>query len=189
MAKDALDILARDDHLIQSFADLNALKQQGARTVISRAKGAYVYDSDGTELIDGIGGLWCVNIGHGNAEMIDAITDQLKTLGYYSTFYNFTHPAAAGLTNIAIMEREGIPERVRTTGKRFENNLRGLTDIELVGEVRGSHFMMGIEFVKDRDTKESYPDDAQVGLKVARACQKRGLIARPLGNVRSCPQP
>ena len=53
----------------------------------------------------------------------------------------------------------------------------------MVGEVRGSHFMMGVEFVKDRDTKEGHPAEAQVGLKVARACQKRGLIARQLGNV------
>lgn len=418
MDGNTLDILKQDDHLIQSFADLNALKQQGARTVISRAKGAYVYDSEGAEMIDGIGGLWCVNIGHGNEEIIGAITEQLKTLDYYSTFYNFTHPtaaalaekiaqlapghlnsvyfansgsvandtairmlhhynirmgkpekklvlsrhgayhgsthlaiamttpgysdgwhaarewvhhlrsphywreggemteaefldaliddlkdsierigaenicafiaepiqgaggvvtapdgyhkraweickandikyvadevvtafgrlghffasedvfgmvpdiittakgltsgyqpmsativsdeihdvisgpdglflhgmtysghpagAAAALANISIMEREQIPERVRTTGKRFENNLRGLSDIELVGEVRGSHFMMGIEFVKDRDTKEGHPPEAMVGLKIAQACQKRGLIARPLGNV------
>ena len=97
MAKDTHDILRQDDHLIQSFADLNGLKEQGARTVINRAKGAYVYDSDGTELIDGIGGLWCVNIGHGHPEMIGAITEQLQQLDYYSTFYNFTHPTAAAL--------------------------------------------------------------------------------------------
>ncbi|MEL6314483.1 MAG: aminotransferase class III-fold pyridoxal phosphate-dependent enzyme, partial [Pseudomonadota bacterium] len=95
------------------------------------------------------------------------------------------HPAAsaAALTNIAIMEREQIPERVRTTGAYFEKLMRGLMDIEMVGEVRGSHFMIGIEFVMDRATKASHPPEAEVGLKVARACQKRGLIARPLGNV------
>ncbi|WP_321364649.1 aminotransferase class III-fold pyridoxal phosphate-dependent enzyme [uncultured Celeribacter sp.] len=281
-------------------------------------------------MIDGIAGLWCVNIGHGRREMIEAIATQLQTLDYYSTFYNFTHPtaaalseklaqlapgdlnavyfgnsgsvandsairilhhynirkgrpnklkvlsrhgayhgsthlsmamttpgysegwtaaselvhhlraphfwreggemteaefldalaedltsgyqpmsativsdeihdvisgpdgmflhgmtysghpAAAALTNIAIMEREGIPKRVRTTGAYFERKLRGLSDIKLVGEVRGSHFMIGLEFVKDRATKESHAPEAEVGLKVARACQKRGLIARPL---------
>ncbi|EBA15423.1 hypothetical protein RSK20926_00685 [Roseobacter sp. SK209-2-6] len=418
MAKDTHDILLQDDHLIQSFADLNGLKAQGARTVISKAKGAYVYDNAGTELIDGIGGLWCVNIGHGHPEMIAAITEQLQTLDYYSTFYNFTHPTAAalaakvvelapghlnavhfgnsgsvandsairmlhhynirkgrpekkmvlsrqgayhgsthlamamttplysegwhcarelvhhlhsphfwregagaseaefldalmedlsgsierigaenicafiaepiqgaggvvtapagyhkraweicqandikyiadevvtafgrlghffasedvfgmvpdiittakgltsgyqplsativsdeihdvvsgpdgmflhgmtysghpaataaGLANIAIMEREEIPQRVRTTGGYFEEKLRGLSDIEIVGEVRGSHFMMGIEFTRDRASKESFDADLQVGLRVAQACQRRGLIARPLGNV------
>jgi adenosylmethionine-8-amino-7-oxononanoate aminotransferase len=418
MAKDTNDILAQDSHLIQSFADLDALKQQGARTVITGARGAHVYDSNGNELIDGIGGLWCVNIGHGNPEMISAIASQLETLDYYSTFYNFTHPAAAalaekiaqlapghlnavyfgnsgsvandsairmlhhynirkgrpqkkivlsrhgayhgsthlamamttpgysegwhaardlvhhlrsphywregagmsevefldaliedltssierigaenicafiaepiqgaggvitapagyhrrawevcqandikyvadevvtafgrlghffasedvfgmvpdiittakgltsgyqplsativsdeihevisgpggmflhgmtysghpaaaaaGLANIAIMEREQIPQRVRRTGARFEAALRGLSDIEMVGEVRGSHFMMGIEFVRDRAARTSYADELQVGLRVAQACQRRGLIARPLGNV------
>lgn len=53
-------ILTADDHLIQSFADLDALKQNSARTIIRRASGPFVYDSDGRELIDGIAGLWCV---------------------------------------------------------------------------------------------------------------------------------
>ena len=91
------EILTSDAHLIQSFADLHGLKQQDARTAIVGAKGAYVTDSEGNDLIDGIGGLWCVNVGHGRTEIIDAITEQLKTLDYYSTFYNFTHPSAAEL--------------------------------------------------------------------------------------------
>ena len=83
-------VLTSDTHLIQSFANLHALKQDGARTAIVAAEGAHVTDSEGNRLIDGIGGLWCVNVGHGRPEIIDAITNQLKTLDYYSTFYNFT---------------------------------------------------------------------------------------------------
>ena len=90
-------VLTADTHLVQSFADLNALKQDGARTVIVGADGAFVTDSEGNKLIDGIGGLWCVNAGHRRREIIDAITEQLDTLDFYSTFYNFTHPAAAAL--------------------------------------------------------------------------------------------
>ncbi len=414
------EILTSDSHLIQSFANLHGLKQQDARTAIVGAKGAYVTDSEGNQLIDGIGGLWCVNVGHGRTEIIDAITEQLKTLDYYSTFYNFTHPAAAqlaqkvaslapdglnhvyfansgsvandsavrmlhhynnlkgrpnkkkilsrigayhgsthlsmamttplysegwdtaadglvhhlrspyqyregedgmteaeflevlakdmidtiqeigaeniagfiaepimgaggvlvapagyhkrmrditaehdimyiadevvtafgrlgemfssesiygmvpdiictakgitsgyqplsatiisdeiydvisgpdamflhgmtysghpaacaaGLANIAILENEDIPGRVKTTGKVFENALRGLSDLDAVGEVRGSHFMMGIEFVANKDTKETYSDEVNIGLQIAQECQRRGLIARPLGNI------
>jgi len=92
------DILTKDEHLIQSFSDLNALKQNSARTAIVSANGAYVTDSDGNKFIDGIGGLWCVNVGHGRSEIIDAIAQQLSTLDYYSTFYNFTHPTAAALS-------------------------------------------------------------------------------------------
>ena len=412
------EILTHDGHLIQSFANLDGLKQNNARTAIVGAEGAYVTDSDGNRLIDGIGGLWCVNVGHGRPEIIEAITQQLQQLDYYSTFYNFTHPsaaklaakladlapgalnrvyfgnsgsvandsavrmlhhyynrlgkpnkkkvlsrigayhgsthlamamttpgysegwdtakelvhhlrspyayregdgmsdeefldaladdmlntindmgaeniacfiaepimgaggilvapdgyhkrmreitaahdikyiadevvtafgrlghmfashdvygmepdiittakgltsgyqplsatiisdeiydvicepgamflhgmtysghpaaAAAGLANIEILEREQIPQQVQTTGKLFENALRGLIDLEIVGEVRGSHFMMGIEFVKDKDTKEAFSDEANVAFQIAQEAQKRGLIARSLGNI------
>lgn len=413
------DILTNDTHLIQSFANLNALKQDGSRTAIVSAKGAYVTDSEGNKMIDGIGGLWCVNVGHGRKEIIDAITNQLNTLDYYSTFYNFTHPAAAalaqklaslapgslnnvyfgnsgsvandtsirilhhynnlkgrpnkkkilsrhgayhgsthlamamttpdysigwdtaadglvhhlrrpsayheagdlteqeflevladdmldaihsigaeniacfvaepimgaggvlvaptgyhkrmrditaehdikyiadevvtafgrlghmfasedvygmqpdiintakgltsgyqplsatiisdeiydvisgkdavflhgmtysghpaaaaaGLANINLMEREKIPQNVQITGKIFEKTLRDLGDLEIVGDVRGSHFMMGIEFVKDKATKEQFTPEENLGQLIANAAQKRGLIVRPLGNI------
>ena len=95
------------------------------------------------------------------------------------------HPAAsaAALANIALMEAEDIPKRVQTTGKRFENNLHKLAALELVGEVRGSHFMMGIEFVKDKATKTPFEPEDKIGLQIARAAQRRGLIVRPLGNI------
>ena len=95
------------------------------------------------------------------------------------------HPAcaAAALANIAIMEREAIPARVQVTGKKFENDLRGLEDLEIVGQVRGSHFMMGLEFVQNKDTKEVFAEELKVGNRVSQAAQARGLIVRPLGNM------
>ncbi|HMB75270.1 MAG TPA: aminotransferase class III-fold pyridoxal phosphate-dependent enzyme, partial [Kiloniellaceae bacterium] len=96
-----------------------------------------------------------------------------------------SHPAcaAAALANIAILEREGIPERVLSTGKRFENGLRGLERHDIVGQVRGSHFMVGVEFVKDKASKDVFDDDAAVGKRVASEAQQRGLIVRPLANM------
>ena len=93
------EILMLDEHLVHSFADLNALKEPHARTVIAEAHGAYVYDSDGKKYLDGIGGLWCVNVGHGRREIVDAVAEQLQRLDYYSTFYNLTHPQAARLSD------------------------------------------------------------------------------------------
>ncbi|GBR47945.1 adenosylmethionine-8-amino-7-oxononanoate aminotransferase [Gluconobacter roseus NBRC 3990] len=412
------DILAADAHLVQSWADLNGLKEPHARTAIVAAKGVMVRDSNGHELIDGIGGLWCVNVGHGRHEIIDAISNQLSTLDFYSTFYTFTHPtaaalarklaelapgnlnrvhfstsgsdandgavrilhhyyerlgkpskklvlsrhgayhgstylsiamttpayskgwskaegivhhlkkphywreganmteaeftdllvadmrheierlgseniacfigepimgaggvivppkgyhkriqalcreydikfiadevvtafgrlghffaskavfdtqpdiitvakgvtsgyqplaatimtdeiydvvsgpdgvfthgmtyaghpaaAAAGLANIALMEAEQIPERAGVTGKIFENTLRTLEDIDIVGEVRGSHFMMGIEFVRDKASKTLFDTKLNIGMLVARKAQEKGLVARPLGHI------
>jgi adenosylmethionine-8-amino-7-oxononanoate aminotransferase len=412
------EILAMDDHLIHAFADLDGLKQDGARTAITAAEGVYVTDSDGNRMLDGIGGLWCVNVGHGRQEIIRAIAEQLGQLDYYSTFYNLTHPSAAllsekiaslapgalnhvyfgnsgsvandsavrilhhyfnrlgkpnkkkilsrigayhgsthlaiamttpayragwdsadelvhflsspyayrrpdgmseaefldflidelsdtiektgadniacfigepimgaggvivppdgyhartrevcgqhgimyisdevvtafgrlghmfaskdaygiepdiittakGLTsgyqplsativsdeihevisgpggvflhgmtysghpaccaaalaNIAILEEEDICGRVRKLGPVFETALKGLADLPIVGQVRGSHFMMGIEFVKDQATKEIFDAEARCGPRVARHAQDRGLVVRPLAHM------
>ncbi len=412
------EIMEMNSHLIHSFADLHSIKQDGGPTVITGAEGAYVRNSEGEKLLDGIGGLWCVNIGHGRREIIDAITRQLTELDYYSTFYNLTHPlaaelaakvtslapdnlnhvyfansgsvandtavrilhhyynrigkpqkkkilsrigayhgsthlaiamttpayrvgwdsaeelvhhlssplpyrrpdgmtedefcdhlidemkttieaigaeniacfiaepvmgaggvilppegyhqkaeavmraydiktisdevvtafcrlgpffaseevfqtrpdiitsakgltsgyqpmsatlisdeiydvisapgdfflhgmtysghpacCAAALANIALMEQEDLPTRVSQTGKRFENTMKGLLDLDIVGDVRGSHFMIGIEFVADKSSKQIFGDDIMIGKRVAREAQARGLVVRPLGHM------
>jgi adenosylmethionine-8-amino-7-oxononanoate aminotransferase len=412
------ELMSMDEHLIHSFAELDSLKPDGARTAIVAAEGAYVTDSEGNRLLDGIGGLWCVNVGHGRPEIAQAVADQLRQLDYYSTFYNLTHPAAAelsdkiaalapgalnhvyfgnsgsvandsairmlhhyfnrlgkpskkkilsrigayhgsthmavamttpayragwdsadelvhflsspypyrrpdgmneaefldflieelgdaietigadniaafiaepilgaggvivppegyhartrevcgrhgimyisdevvtafgrlgrmfasrdvygiepdiitsakGLTsgyqplsativseeiydvisgpdgmflhgmtysghpaccaaalaNIAILEEENICVRVRRLGPVFENAMKGLGDLPIVGEVRGSHFMMGIEFVKDQSTKDIFEAEARVGPRVAGHAQERGLMVRPLAHM------
>ena len=412
------EILSLDDHLVHSFANLDGLKQDGARTVITEADGAYVYDADGNRMLDGIGGMFCVNVGHGRHEIIDAVAEQMRKLDYYSTFYNLTHPAgarlahkvtslapgslnhvyfansgsvandsavriihhyfnrkgepsrrrilsrigayhgsthlavamttpayrqgwnsadelvhflsspypyrrpdgmtveefldfliqemvdavedigaeniagfiaepimgaggvivppdgyhrrtrevcskygiiyisdevvtafgrlgqffssedvygivpdiitsakgltsgyqplsatilseeiydvisapgamflhgmtysshpaacAAALANIAIMENEDLCGHVRTHGPMFEAALHRLEDLDAVGEVRGSHFMQGIEFVRDRATREVFGEEADIGGRVSRHAQKRGLIVRPMGHM------
>lgn len=91
------EILELDKHLVHSFADLHALTEPNARTVITQAEGAYVFDARGERYLDGMAGLWCVNVGHGRREISAAIADQLNTLDYFSTFYNLTHPTAAKL--------------------------------------------------------------------------------------------
>ena len=95
------------------------------------------------------------------------------------------HPAccAAALTNIAILEREDICGHVRKYGPAFESGLKSLERHDIVGEVRGSHFMMGIEFVKDKNSKDPFDDDTNIGKMVSVHAQKRGLVVRPLGSM------
>ena len=92
------EILRQDRHLVHSFSDLHSLSEDGARTVISAAEGAYVFNEQGDRFLDGMAGLWCVNVGHGRPEIASAVADQLNTLDYFSTFYNLTHPTAAQLS-------------------------------------------------------------------------------------------
>jgi beta-alanine--pyruvate transaminase len=61
--------------------------------IVARAEGMYYYDTEGNEVLDGIAGLWCVNVGHNNPKVVEPIKTQLDTLDYVSTF-QFAHPTA-----------------------------------------------------------------------------------------------
>ena len=89
------------------------------------------------------------------------------------------HPVvcAAGAKNIEIMEREDICGHVREVGPYFESQLQSLSEYPIVGDVRGSHFMMCIENVANKATKELFAPDVAIGDRIANHCQKKGLIA------------
>jgi len=95
------------------------------------------------------------------------------------------HPVicAVGLKNIEIMEREKICEHVREVGPYFESQLDGLRDLAIVGDVRGKCFMMCVENVANKETKELFDGDIAIGDRIAKHAQARGLIVRPLGHL------
>ncbi|GIT54799.1 MAG: hypothetical protein Ct9H300mP16_19590 [Pseudomonadota bacterium] len=95
------------------------------------------------------------------------------------------HPisCAAGLKNIEIMERDDICGYVREVGPYFEEQLNTLLEHPIVGDVRGSHFMMCIENVGDKETKALLPPRAHIGSRIARHCQSRGVIVRPIAHL------
>ncbi len=95
------------------------------------------------------------------------------------------HPVccAAALKNIEIMEREDLCGHVRTVGPYLEQQLATLSDLDIVGDVRGSHFMMCVENVANKATKELFPAEIQIGSRIADAAQKRGVLVRPIAHL------
>ncbi|WP_317929512.1 aminotransferase [Halioxenophilus sp. WMMB6] len=95
------------------------------------------------------------------------------------------HPVscAVALKNIEIMERENICGHVQEIGPYFEAQLKTLSDLQIVGDVRGCKFMMCIENVANKESKELIDPEAKVGNRIADHCQKRGLIVRPLAHM------
>jgi adenosylmethionine-8-amino-7-oxononanoate aminotransferase len=71
------------------------------------------------------------------------------------------HPvsAAVALANLDIFEREQLNQHVQDTGAGFRRTLEKLTDLPIVGDVRGDGFFYGIEMVKDKATRETFDDD------------------------------
>jgi putrescine aminotransferase len=83
-------------HHLHPFTHGAGLRDKGAR-VITRAEGCWLTDSDGNRILDGMAGLWCVNIGYGRHELADAAAKQMRELPFYNTFFQTTHVPAINL--------------------------------------------------------------------------------------------
>ena len=110
------------DHFIHPWTDFSTFKEEGSM-VMANSEGAYVIDSDGNRYIDGIGGLWCVNIGYANEEMAEAIADQVRQIPYFSPFGHLTTPPAAELAaKLAKLTPEGLDHVFFGTGGSMSND-------------------------------------------------------------------
>ena len=103
-------------HVLHPFAEFPRFLNEGSR-VFDRAEGAYVYDVDGQRYLDGIGGLWCVNIGYGRQEMADAIAEQVLRLPFYNSFTDMSSvPASALAAKLAKLAPADLNHVFFTTG-------------------------------------------------------------------------
>ncbi|MCX8281358.1 aminotransferase [Phyllobacterium sp. 0TCS1.6C] len=73
------------DALLHPYTPLHKLHENGP-LVMGQGKGVYLYDTQGKEYIEGMSGLWCAGLGFGDEEMIEAATEQMRTLPYYHLF-------------------------------------------------------------------------------------------------------
>jgi putrescine aminotransferase len=97
-------------------------------------------------------------------------------------FHGFTysgHPlaCAVGLKNLEIVENEALVHNSEKMGKLLKEKIQAL-DFDVIGDVRGIGLMVGVEFVKNKETKEKY--DPPLAPLVVEAAYELGLITRPL---------
>jgi putrescine---pyruvate transaminase len=86
-------------HYLHPFTDFKSLAAKGSR-VMTRADNIYLWDSEGHKILDAMSGLWCVNVGYGRRELIDAATKQLETLPFYNSFFQTATPPAIELAEL-----------------------------------------------------------------------------------------
>ena len=91
---DTLQELARR-HLWMHFTRMSAYAEHEV-PIIVRGEGCYVYDEHGNRYLDGLSALFCVNIGHGRADIAQAGADQARELGFF-TNWSYAHPPAIEL--------------------------------------------------------------------------------------------
>ena len=92
--------------------------QSNAPTIIDRAEGVRIFDIDGHETIDAVGGLWCANLGYSNDVVKQAISDQLFKLPYYSAFAGTSNAPAieAAERVIDFFKPDGMERAFFTSG-------------------------------------------------------------------------
>ena len=83
-------------HYLHPFTDHKSLAEKGAR-IITKSEGIYIWDSHGEKILDAMSGLWCVNVGYGRQELVDAAAKQMQELPYYNSFFQTTNVPAVKL--------------------------------------------------------------------------------------------
>ncbi|MDC7693801.1 aspartate aminotransferase family protein [Asticcacaulis sp. DXS10W] len=109
---DSAELKALDlAHHLPAQADYALLEQLGGSRIITHAEGCVITDIDGKSLLDGMAGLWCVNVGYGRSELAEAAYKQMLELPYYNTFFKTaTAPAVRLAAKIAEKMVLGNPD-------------------------------------------------------------------------------
>jgi len=108
-------------HYLHPFTDFKSLAAKGSRVIV-KAEGVYLYDSDGQRMLDGMAGLWCVNLGYGRRELAEAAFRQMLELPYYNSFFQTAHPPAIELAKRLVDLTPPQFNRVFFTGSGSEGN-------------------------------------------------------------------
>lgn len=105
------ELVARDTaHHFHPFTDHNAFHAEGGARVITQADGVWIWDAKGNKLLDGMAGLWCVNVGYGRKELAEVAYRQMLDLPYYNTFFKTT---TVPTTELAAKISANMPERFK----------------------------------------------------------------------------
>ncbi len=123
-------------HYMHPFTDHAALKAKGVRVMV-RGEGIYLWDSEGNKILDGMSGLWCVNVGYGRTSISEAVYRQMETLPFYNSFFNTTNVPAVKLATLLV---ELAPEQfnhVFFTGSGSEANDTNLRMVRRYWDLMG----------------------------------------------------
>ncbi len=108
-------------HHLHPFTHGDELNKKGA-LIITRANGVFLQDSEGNDYLDGMSGLWCVNLGYGRKELARVAAAQMEQLPYYNTFFQTSHPPVIELSATLATLAPGALNHVFYAGSGSEAN-------------------------------------------------------------------
>ena len=102
LKNDQLENWDRDNFFHPSTHLAEFARGNVAQRVISTGKGVFIQDRDGNQLLDAFAGLYCVNVGYGQTEVIEAIAEQARELAYYHSYVGHGTQASITLAKMII---------------------------------------------------------------------------------------
>ena len=103
-------------HLLHPWTNFGPFEKEGS-LVITGGEGCYLWDAEGRQYLDAVGGMWCTNIGLGRKEIAQAMAEQAERLGFSNTFVDVTNDPSARLAARLAALAPGDLNRVHfTTG-------------------------------------------------------------------------
>lgn len=79
-------------HHLPAQQDYKLIEDMGGSRIVTHAEGCYIHDGDGNRILDGMAGLWCVNVGYGREELVEVAAAQMRELPFYNTFFKTVAP-------------------------------------------------------------------------------------------------
>jgi adenosylmethionine---8-amino-7-oxononanoate aminotransferase len=119
-------------------------------------------------------------------ELFDAFYgeyEEKKTFFHGHTYTANPLACSVALASLQVFEKEETLRKLQDKIAFLRDKLQHFWELKRVGDIRQLGFMVGIELVRDRENKESYPYGAKMGIKVIKEARKRGAVIRPLGDV------
>ncbi|MCM3735904.1 adenosylmethionine--8-amino-7-oxononanoate transaminase [Bacillus cytotoxicus] len=109
--------------------------------------------------------------------------EEQKTFFHGHSYTGNPLGCAVALANLKLFETTNLIEAVSHKTEYIAKRLEVLREFKHVGDIRQRGFMIGIELVQNKETKEAYSWQERVGVKVCKKARDLGMILRPLGNV------
>ncbi len=109
--------------------------------------------------------------------------DQMKTFFHGHSYTGNQLGCAVALANLDLFEKNNIVHNVARKSEYIHEALQSFKDLKHVGDIRQKGFMVGIELVQDKETKEAFAGSVRMGYQVTLEMRKRGLLSRPMGDV------
>lgn len=108
---------------------------------------------------------------------------EMKTFFHGHSYTGNQLGCAAALANLSIFEKEGFVEQAARKAEYIGKLLAEINELPYVGEIRQLGLMCGIELVKDKETKQSFPLEERIAYRATLRMRELGMLTRPLGDV------